>query len=197
MSFNAKNLHYDRNEPAFLRKLRSQYGTGVGERHNAPANRPATAKRLLIDHEEDEPTYVDENGKDVVSKEEYESMLRGEAGSTGDADVTKASGDGDGVEGQGRDKQVPSDAHTDEAARGRSDRPAAEIGSHKRRKGAKVIAASEDDDGDEDRNSSKVASSTPPTARPAPHQAATANKKGRTRKAKKIKLQYDAEEGDD
>ncbi|KAI9813562.1 MAG: hypothetical protein M1826_002475 [Phylliscum demangeonii] len=72
MSFNAKNLTYDQNEPKFLRALRAQYGSGDGLRHERPAARP---KRLRTDDEDDAPTYVDGDTNEVVTQAEYDALL--------------------------------------------------------------------------------------------------------------------------
>ncbi|EEH50823.1 uncharacterized protein PADG_06902 [Paracoccidioides brasiliensis Pb18] len=73
MSFNAKHLTYDKREPAFLRKLRSEYDNGSCVRNNRPKPFP-TKKRDADD--DDAPTYVDEDSNEVISKEEYEALVR-------------------------------------------------------------------------------------------------------------------------
>ena len=71
MAFNAKNLQYDKNEPAFLRKLRGEYGS---DRQTFQAARPK--RNRLVNDEDDGPTMVDEAGASV-SKEDYEAMING------------------------------------------------------------------------------------------------------------------------
>lgn len=66
----------DSNEPAFLRKLKSQYG-GELARHERPAARPRKQK-TEDDGDDDGPTYVDESNQDTISKEDYEKMLNPE-----------------------------------------------------------------------------------------------------------------------
>ncbi|KAI9853679.1 MAG: hypothetical protein M1824_001015 [Vezdaea acicularis] len=71
MTFNAKNLSYELKEPSFLRKLKSQYGGQDGQRHERPTARPKRAR----EDEDDAPTYVDEESRDTISKEDYEAMI--------------------------------------------------------------------------------------------------------------------------
>ncbi|KAI9796967.1 MAG: hypothetical protein M1825_006281 [Sarcosagium campestre] len=77
MAFNAKNLSYELKEPSFLRKLKSQYGGGDAQRHERPIARP---KRLRTgDDEDDEPTYVDDETNQTISKDEYLTLVEGSA----------------------------------------------------------------------------------------------------------------------
>lgn len=87
MSFNSKNLTYgklishaiftisitncslEKKEPAFLRRLKGEYGDGGT---TPQARRPAKSRLAL---EDDEPTYVDEESNEVITKEEYAAML--------------------------------------------------------------------------------------------------------------------------
>jgi hypothetical protein len=71
MAFNSKNLQYDKNEPAFLRKLRGEYGN---DRQTYQAARPKRNRQA--NDEDDGPTMVDEAGASV-SKEDYEAMING------------------------------------------------------------------------------------------------------------------------
>ncbi|KAL1863389.1 hypothetical protein Plec18167_000483 [Paecilomyces lecythidis] len=77
MSFKSKNLNYEAKEPPFLQRLKSQYGGANSGRHERPIPRP---RRLQKDDDEDAPTYVDEETNEVISKEEYEFLVRGEKG---------------------------------------------------------------------------------------------------------------------
>ncbi|MCJ1480224.1 hypothetical protein MMC06_000378 [Schaereria dolodes] len=72
MSFNARNLTYESNEPSFLRKLKSEYGSNSSGRHERPIARPRKAQD---DGDDNEPTYVDEGSHDTISKAEYDAML--------------------------------------------------------------------------------------------------------------------------
>ncbi|KAA8652712.1 hypothetical protein EYZ11_008303 [Aspergillus tanneri] len=76
MSYSAKNLTYEAKEPAFLQRLKGQYGNTPG-RLQQPISRP---RRPKVDSgDDDEPTYVDEASNEVISKEEYEVLVRGSA----------------------------------------------------------------------------------------------------------------------
>ncbi|MCJ1402751.1 hypothetical protein MMC11_005972 [Xylographa trunciseda] len=76
MAFNAKNLTYESKEPAFLRRLKNEYGGGNSDRHERPSARPRKQKHSEDD--EDEPTYVDEDSNDTLTKAEYEAILKEE-----------------------------------------------------------------------------------------------------------------------
>lgn len=64
-------------EPPFLQRLKNQYGGANSSRHERPIPRP---RRLQKDEDDDAPTYVDEETNEVISKEEYESLVRGDKG---------------------------------------------------------------------------------------------------------------------
>lgn len=91
----------DAKQPAFLQKLRGQHGDNTG-RLERPALRP-TRLKVNKDDDDDEPTYIDEESNEVISKEEYKVLAGGngpkgedEAGdsakdnSTGDQDKSQA-----------------------------------------------------------------------------------------------------------
>ncbi|KAI5304077.1 hypothetical protein KEM56_006878 [Ascosphaera pollenicola] len=173
MSFKSKDLHYDKNEPTFLKKLRSQYASS-----NNPldrTNRPATAKRLLNDPDEDEPTYVDEESNEVVSREEYRSMVRGEEEKQSQSQSQHVEG-GEGEEGK------------EGVERGKV-QPTAEIGGVKRKKQVRVI----DGDGDDEEKSADGDDQKPIQA----PKARQSTKKAQQKRKKKIKLSYDADEEED
>jgi Domain of unknown function (DUF4604) len=71
MSFNSKNLHYEKKEPAFLRRLKGQ---NTSERHSASIVRPR--KPRLETGDDDGPTLVDEHGENVT-EQEYQDLLDG------------------------------------------------------------------------------------------------------------------------
>lgn len=90
MTFNAKNLSYgmfaimvytiaaltrdkDPKEPAFLRRLRGEYGDGDSARHERPLARPR--KHKISDDDDDEPTYVDGDSQNAISKADYDVMM--------------------------------------------------------------------------------------------------------------------------
>ena len=55
--------------------MKGQYG-GSSDRHEHPVARP---KKQRDDSEDDEPTYVDEQSHDTISKEDYAKMLNPES----------------------------------------------------------------------------------------------------------------------
>ena len=63
----------DSNEPTFLRKLRSEY-EGDDARHERPLARPR--KQQIGGDEDEEPTYVQEESHDTISKAEYDAMMK-------------------------------------------------------------------------------------------------------------------------
>ncbi|KAK4981980.1 hypothetical protein LTR50_007861 [Elasticomyces elasticus] len=74
MAFKAKDLHFEKNDPPFLRRLRAeQAGKNLDDRHERATPRPKRLKRDG-DSDEDEPTYVVEESNDTLSKAEYEAM---------------------------------------------------------------------------------------------------------------------------
>ena len=62
------------NEPAFLRKLRGEYGGADSIRHERPLARPR--KKATDGDDDDQPTYVVEGSQDTLSKHEYEALVR-------------------------------------------------------------------------------------------------------------------------
>ncbi|GFF65537.1 hypothetical protein IFM62136_06327 [Aspergillus lentulus] len=158
MSFNAKNLAYENKQPAFLQKLRNQYGDTSG-RLERPVARPRLAKK--DDEDDDEPTYVDEESNEVISKEEYETLLRG------DEKQPESSEQQSGHES----KQDTEKADIEEAS---SKQNLAGIGGPKKRKQAKVIR----DDNVEAENGTQQENTGPQKAK-------------QKQKKKKIKLSFD------
>ncbi|KAI9831348.1 MAG: hypothetical protein M1819_005122 [Sarea resinae] len=73
MSFNAKNLSYEKKEPSFLQKLKRDYAGSDSHRHQIPIARP---RRQRDDDIDDEPVYVEEESNDTISKAEYDALLR-------------------------------------------------------------------------------------------------------------------------
>ena len=65
-------------EPGFLRKLKSEYGGGNSARHERPLARPRKAK--IDENDDEEPTYVDEESHDTLSRQQYEAMLQSKDG---------------------------------------------------------------------------------------------------------------------
>ncbi|KAL4973998.1 hypothetical protein BDW66DRAFT_140903 [Aspergillus desertorum] len=125
MSFNAKNLAYDAKEPAFLQRLRGQYGNTSGGLER-PSQRP---RRKRDDNDDDGPTYVDAKSNEVISKEDYEAMVNG-----GDPEIKQPENDV-------KDKYAVADQDGDlkktEAALSKQN--VTEIGGPRKRKQAKVV----------------------------------------------------------
>ena len=120
MAFNSKNLQYDKNEPAFLRKLRGEYGN---DRQTFQAARPK--RNRLANNEDDGPTMVDEAGASV-SKEDYEAMVNGKDGELESTDVMP---------------EITHKSNNDEALQEtpKEKRKVIDIGARRKRKQAKVI----------------------------------------------------------
>ena len=92
MSFNAKNLRYgtfrelgpcslykantatESEEPAFLRRLRGEVGGQDSARYQRAIARPRKHKNPN-DHDDDEPTYVDEHNHGVMTKPQFEALV--------------------------------------------------------------------------------------------------------------------------
>jgi hypothetical protein len=152
------------NEPAFLAKLRGQYGSSEG-RLERPAMRPRKAKDPK-DEEDDEPVYVDEESNEVISKEEYKALVKGDE-SEDDSTAKKTST---------ADNQDETKPQPDTAASKQSN--LTEIGGQKKRKQAKVVG--------ED-SKPELEETQPKEIQP---KTAAARK---PKKAKKIKLSFDEE----
>jgi Domain of unknown function (DUF4604) len=80
MAFNAKNLHYEKQEPAFLRRLRSE---NTSDRQQVSTARPRNPR--LENGDDDEPTIVDEQGE-TLTQNQYQQLIHGKSE---DASVTK------------------------------------------------------------------------------------------------------------
>lgn len=73
MTFNAKNLQYEKQEPAFLRRLRSE---NTSDRHHVSVARPRKPRLDMGD--DDGPTIVDEQGENWT-EQEYQDLLKGKS----------------------------------------------------------------------------------------------------------------------
>jgi Domain of unknown function (DUF4604) len=171
MSFRAKDLSYNKQEPSFLRKLREEHG---GVRNNVQIARPKKDRLKTGDADEDEPTMVDEHGESL-GKNEWEEMLRkereggkDEAGGNGEV---KASGKEESQDGGEKDRP-------------REKQQMAEIGASKKRKGVRVV--DEEKVADEARAESKPAITKGLESEHQPKVPKIPKKK-----AKKIKLSFD------
>lgn len=77
MSFRAKDLQFERQEPAFLRRFKAGItdATDDPDRQINPLPLPKKPKRLEND-EDDEPTYVVEDSNETLTKGEYEKLVK-------------------------------------------------------------------------------------------------------------------------
>ncbi|PGH03245.1 hypothetical protein AJ79_07440 [Helicocarpus griseus UAMH5409] len=139
MAFNAKNLSYEKKEPAFLRKLRGEYGNGGGFRNDRPNPRPT--KKRDADDDDDAPTYVDEASNEVISKEEYEALVKGDDDDKVAEDLKEnEQGDNNGqANTAARDETEGRAKVASESAKSKQKQQVAEIGGAKKRKQGKVI----------------------------------------------------------
>lgn len=107
--------------------MRNQYGEGSGFLQSRPNPRPVKQRDA---DDDDEPTYVDEESNEVLSKEQYLALVNGE--SLESEDVEKGNTEGDKTaDGSGKKPQ------TSKASQG------VEIGGVKKRKQAKVVGQEE------------------------------------------------------
>ena len=164
MSFKAKDLTYNKQEPSFLRKLKEEH---AGVRNNVQFARPRKDRLKAGDADEDEPTIVDESGE-RLGKEEWEEMLRKEKDGGGDRKA----------------EAVVEEGKEQEDSKGVADREKqqiAEIGAGKKRKAVKVVG--EEDKGKEPATKMKGTEDRKSDAKDA--------SKAPKKKAKKIKLSFD------
>jgi hypothetical protein len=75
----------DNQQPAFLRRLRGELTSGDAARHEQPIPRN---KRMTKDDEDDAPTYVMEDTKESLTKEEYDALVSGKDSKDGESDAT-------------------------------------------------------------------------------------------------------------
>lgn len=126
MSYAVLICYTDAKQPAFLQKLRGQYGDNTG-RLERPALRP-TRLKVNKDDDDDEPTYIDEESNEVISKEEYKALV-GENGPKGEdeaGDSTKDTSTGDQDKSQAELSTSKQNNLT-------------EVGGQRKRKQAKVV----------------------------------------------------------
>ncbi|KAI9894335.1 MAG: hypothetical protein M1814_003091 [Vezdaea aestivalis] len=156
-------------QPAFLRRIKEQYNSGESQRSDQPQARP---KRPHHDDEEDEPTYVDGENNQTLSRAEYEQMKEYTEGRSSDAataDSSKAAGvtstkQEDGANGSnlGLSKSQPQEAT---------------IGAKRKQKTVKTFKHDEDEDEAEG-------------SKPEAKTTSTEVQKPKPKKAKKVKLSF-------
>ena len=127
MSLKAKDLTYNKEQPAFLQRLRAQHG---GDRSNVQFARPKKDRLKTSDADEDEPTIVDEQGE-TVAKAEWEERVKMER----DGNDAAPNADGENVEKDG--KRIGGSGFAEAE---REKKHMAGIGTGKKRKAAKVVA---------------------------------------------------------
>lgn len=176
MAFNAKNLHYDKQEPAFLRRLKGEFGDLDG-RHNVQIARPKKDRLKTGDDDEDEPVIVDEQGE-RIEKAEFERRAKGDdnmekAGTMEDAELSKVEG-GESSEQTERQKVT-------------------EIGNAKKRKAVKVVVDGEEEDGNPTGEGSRQ-SEEPLKEMVSQMTSGKKETVAPKKKAKKIKLSFDEPE---
>lgn len=161
------DIESDSKDPPFIQRLKGHYGSTTG-RLEQPIARPRKQKR---DDEDDEPTYVDEESNEVISKEEYKALFQ-ESNPKDDEHPEQEPADKE-QNALGSDEEDNVDTGKDAPA---SKQNVVEIGGPKKRKQAKVVGEEnkEPEVGEELREA--------PAARK-PKQ-----------KKKKIKLSFDEEE---
>ncbi|KAI9749417.1 MAG: hypothetical protein M4579_006883 [Chaenotheca gracillima] len=174
MSFNAKNLSYELEQPSFLRKLRGQYDRGESERHERPNPRPQKNRDGV---EDDEPTYVDEDSNETVSKAEYEALVTESTDPTTTAEKPKGGTGGDTAEADS--SSLPPEAPT----QSRSREQLADIGARSKRKAVKAVGQDNDEGGSAHREKSRSPS------------VSKSNKNKKARKKVKLSFDDDEEEG--
>ncbi|KAK0638173.1 hypothetical protein DIS24_g10082 [Lasiodiplodia hormozganensis] len=171
MAFNAKNLSYDRKEPAFLRRMKGDLSAGRDtDRHERPIARPKRAKR--DDEEDDGPTYVIEESNDTLTKAEYEALVNGGTETANDtSDVAKEKDGDEAVVEQAKPKQ----------------QVASVGGASKKRKAVKIGSDADEEEGDEARATEKSGKTEDP------HKKDIKPKKPK-KKTKAVKLSFGDEE---
>lgn len=153
----------DAKEPAFLQRLKGQYGNASGGLERPISQRP---RRVRDDNEDDGPTYVDAESNEVITKEDYEAMVNG---------------GGNQESEQPENGEMDKDAAAEEAGKSKkmegssSKQNMAEIGGPRKRKQAKVVG---EEDEIQDPKSEPVRPKDPGPRKP-------------KQKKKKIKLSFE------
>ena len=188
--FNTKNLHFERQEPAFLRKLRDEAaGRGDSDRHEVQQARPGKKPRLEM-ADDDGPTivYEDEVGASGgnVGREEYEMLIKekgkGKGEGVGEGDEGEVEGQGEGASAGKGGEDVESASGGGEE-REREKQKVAEVGVMKKRKVGKVVVGQ----GEEPETGTKTSAGVDRTAESAKPQV-----KPKAKASKKtVKLSFD------
>ena len=131
-------VRLESNEPKFLRKLKCQYGGVDSTRHEHPLSRPNKQKE---EDDDDEPTYVDEDTRDIISKAQYNALLSGEK-------HLPVEGAGCSTENQDKpseELEEPGEPREPKIRLPAKEQQIAAIGASGKRKVAKIIGNEEDD----------------------------------------------------
>lgn len=153
----------DAKQPAFLQRLRGEYGDTSG-RLERPAVR-STRLKVKNDGDDDEPLYIDEESNEVISKEEYHTLVGGD----------ELKGDEDSA---AKDKSI----HPDDKPQAETNkqRNLTEVGAQRKRKQAKVVGEEKTEGEDKTEGENKTEGEK---VQPKPSK--------KSKKAKKIKLSFD------
>ena len=110
-----------------MQRLRGQYGGNTTGGLERPISRP---RRARDDNEDDGPTYVDAESNEVISKEDYEAMVKGD----GDEQSEQPE---NGVKDKDADAEKAGDSGKKEGTTSKQN--LAEIGGPRKRKQAKIV----------------------------------------------------------
>ncbi|KAI9793848.1 MAG: hypothetical protein M1816_007100 [Peltula sp. TS41687] len=130
-----KREYEEQNEPDFLRKLKQQYAGQDTPRQNRPST---ISKRLQVDAEDDDPTYVDAETNEVVTQDDYQTMTGRASEQVGD-ESQKATEEHDEQAGKLDTDRVKAD----ESIVSQKEN-VAEVGERKKRRAGKMIGKDED-----------------------------------------------------
>ena len=121
------------NEPAFLRRLRSEHGGGDASRHERPQAR--SKKRMNDEDQDDQPVYVIEETNESLSKAACEKLAKEEDLDEQDSNLNAQNGEtGEKTQPPVQEVQVPTDK-------------VAAIGSSNKKRSARVIGDNEHETG--------------------------------------------------
>ncbi|KAK4076707.1 uncharacterized protein Triagg1_4310 [Trichoderma aggressivum f. europaeum] len=171
---NSKNLSYNSSLPPFLAALRAQASGASGPDPILSAQRRSGKKRSSSEEAEDAPLVVDEDGNTI---EDLKVNKDGTVEETPNEEADKGAKDG------------TLDAEQDKANKGESEPAKASIGGRKRKVG-KVIGEDAHDEVAKPSTEKKTEA-----AKKGADDAEQATNRKTKKKAKKIKLSFDEEEG--
>lgn len=167
----------DPKEPAFLRRLRGEYGDGDSARHERPLARP---KKHRISDDDDEPTYVDGISQNVVSKADYDALMNPKR-------LEKEEERSSSTSPNQRNLQIEKHAtigndHSDPEVP--PSQLEAKIGGNSKKRLAKIV-------GDDGKSAQGMSNGNLPVV----DSGSTSKSRKKEKKAKKIKLSFDEDDG--